>query len=687
MVSNNTGNLGQPQWFKVVPNKNLTNITETFSSNDKPSETQTDSPSTVSIPTPAPSTETITSSGQVSYTFKGTKSERQQHLLCELKDIYQRSKSNEKVNLFVQLIRTIYRLFLSFAKNTIFYYLSEDYNRTLTIQEHLTNKGSYNFIHKNLFLDLIKDKSGAEFDQLRSGLNRMRTSESSLVLGLSQTARHMLAKEQLGEFQKLKPGEDMWMDLSSRPGGHSMKGRISCEMDGTYIFHLSNSGAGLGENEDFHPKARSHSGKPVYQIVSRSVPLSKENFSLEFFKEMMEATLKGKYPEGHSEFTTEEEQKKAANGELLQPIGAIYAVARKYGMANQQIAYSSESPLWSRAQFKSSCVPNSYWKMAKTVLTDAQYKELRLDLRIRSLQKNYVKIVNDWDRSDTAKTMALDQVVKLMWGIDKKNKQTSEFKLYEKIHNDLIERGARLRADVKLENPQKLLNLSDIRHIKVREAALKRIGNFKAKVLFENITDSDGTVHTVEIRREENGNPKGILSNAYLLYEAIVSEDDKTIDLTLKNLVKIFSPGNSDPESILIRPQDFNDLNIITALLINLANKLNDIDSTKSGILKQHIIANIAKDLFLILAAKKGNAIWDKDFLELGNYIFKVNDHLLAQSESNAVKALASSENLWSKYLRSFKLNTLFRRWNLAEEKAIAILNKSNLKPNLPPAP
>lgn len=173
----------------------------------------------------------------------------------KLETIYQ-NRQQDNNSSFYNSIQKISSFVKELWRMSPFYNLTNEYNEFMLTQENLVDTGSFNFIHKDIFLDMIKDKEGPEFNSLRQGIAEMQCLEGNVIKGFFQSGRDAIAEKMFDQFSGLKNGENMWIDLSSCPGAHAMKGRIFWEEgeEGKvqYKFQMANTGAGIEYNADLH---------------------------------------------------------------------------------------------------------------------------------------------------------------------------------------------------------------------------------------------------------------------------------------------------------------------------------------------------------------------------------------------------------------------------------------------------
>ncbi len=527
--------------------------------------------------------------------FYSRLSDKNKTRFTQLTELY--AKGTRARTPILDLIQKVASCIKELWRQSPLYALSKDYNLLLMAHEGLSHAGSFNFIHKQLFLKLIKDRNGPHYDDLRQGIKNMETLESTVVKGVTPLGREELARKMQNKFESLKPGESMWIDLSSRPGKHAMKGRIACDHEGFCIFQMSNTGAGIESNQDLH-KAQVYKGKPRCQTVVEWGPFAKNELGKDFFHDIINATILGKAPQDYIPKTASKEKATGTFGEAIEPIQAIYYAVRKHFESKIPLKdIRIDSPYWSREQQGPSCVPNSFWGLARVVLSAEEYKNARMDIRIRNLQRNYQKIVSGWDRSDYTKIKALEQVQKLIKSLEKSNQQVPA--VLQRIAKDVEDRIPETRRCVKLKNHNKFHLTEEMKEIVVRVPKFISIpGSLKAHVEFTVEKMADGSNLTLPVTRDAEGKPEGVTTLGHLVYEAILNDDDTAIQNSLTPFLSLLN--TSAPGKL---PCNRDELAILIRLFLILAEQLREIDRTIEGRAKQMAIVNIAQSLYTVYFA------------------------------------------------------------------------------------
>ena len=179
-------------------------------------------------------------------------------------------KKDTERSFIIKIPQLIFSFFKDLWRKTDIYCLSKEHNRTIMIQENLLTHGNMRGANDNIqikaFLKHLKNKDTPEFKDLRQALGKLTTLDDIRITSLFSGGRDSIAGKYVAQCQKLNPGESMWVELSSRPGEHSMKGRLARNEDGKYIFQMSNTGAGIGDHPEWHKNEYFQSAN-FYQTV------------------------------------------------------------------------------------------------------------------------------------------------------------------------------------------------------------------------------------------------------------------------------------------------------------------------------------------------------------------------------------------------------------------------------------
>lgn len=494
-----------------------------------------------------------------------------------------------KANFIKEGAQKLYSSIKKYWRTTPLYYFSEEHNMLSMSQENLSDRGSLAYIQKNLFINLIKNKHSDNFDSLREELKNMRTLQGKIIISKFPRGKKLLANQIYHQFESLGKGESMWIDLSSYPGEHAMMGRIECNQDGKYVFQMSNTGAGIDVYPEMHKKQYKN-GKIYYQTVLEWGPFDKNVIKKEFFADLMNATLDGKNPKNIDSKDLKEREGKF--GEDLLPINAVYESVFKAFKDVEPNSPGIDTPYWSRAQQGPSCVPNSIWSLCRVCLTKDEYKEMRTDIRIRNLERNYKQLISGNDRSTHTKIKCLDQIQKLIASAQKD--LIGVPKNFQNIAEDLEESIGK-KNEMLFQNKHPLKFNQNITQLPLRTAKLKPVlGEIKANVELTMMkTDKNEPVY-VTINRL-NGKPTGLATTAYLFYESFLSGDQKVTEKALKSYIAYLK---SQPYPSLIQGEDVGELFNICQLFKNLSIALQTVDGTAEGKEKQLAMINIAQTLF-----------------------------------------------------------------------------------------
>lgn len=492
-----------------------------------------------------------------------------------------------------------------------FFLFTKEYNEFVLTQHNLSDRGGFSFTQKGVFLDLIKGKEGAEFEELRQGIKEMQTLERNVVAGALPFGKDLIAKQLKSQFDHLGVGDNMWLDLGSCQGRHSMKGRIKQIEENKYIFQMANTGCGLSENSDIHPSLRDDkTGKVLYQTVIEWGPFEKDVMTKDFFKRLLEATVDGKQPEG-VDVVNLSENVEGKYQEIIPPILSIYSVIRQQFKENNvplaQKEYNAENAnYWSPEQIGPTCVPNSFWSLARATLTHDQLQELKTDARIRYLQRNYKTIASGKDQSYFSLIQASEQARVLQRTQENQGLRTSN--LIQKITQDLVSRGGQnLEMQLINRNGLDMSNLPE--KTTLREAILrKNTGNASINVDFQTLP--------IEISLQRNG----LAAGAYLLYEAVLTGDESIIKESFERFEKEY---NKDINNIQVNLGELNALAALTQLFDRLSFQFQNLDGSLPAREKQLMLMNVSKTLYTIVFK---NFITDAEIKKNEYYINFIKD-------------------------------------------------------------
>lgn len=212
-------------------------------------------------------------------------------------------------------------------------------------------------------------------------------------------------------------------------------------------------------------------------------PFDKKSLKLDFFKDIVNATVSGIPPQNFEEVMSRRPEKldKPENvdnleeigdgkyGETVKPILAVYSAVRKQFQDVDLSKPEVDTFYWSSEQMGPTCVPNSYWSLARVILSEEQFSELRTDARIRYFQRNYQKIASGEDRSSASLLHAIEQVNALL---SEAEGVGSSVKLFQNIRQDLLSREGGAKKLMFNNNPFEWENLPD--RVNIRQASLKK---------------------------------------------------------------------------------------------------------------------------------------------------------------------------------------------------------------------
>lgn len=505
-------------------------------------------------------------------------------------------QKNQEMGFLEDLAERISSFFKELWKNSFFFTLTDEYNEFIMTQENLIDRGTFNFLQKDIFLDLIKDEDEPEFKDLSNGMQKLHSLEGNVIKSYL-TINHSGVPEKMWEdFQALDLNENksMWIDLGSCPGEHSMKGRIVRVGDDEYRFQMSNTGAGIDKYPLLHKTGR-RDGKEVYQTVVEW-SFTKNELQPEFFKKLIDATVFGTPANGVKEEASQEDVGKY--GEAIAPISAVYSVILDQFPDDHLVDKPLNDPInasyWSSEQIGPSCVPYSNWSLARVVLKPEQYQKLRTEARIRYFQRNYKKIASGEDTSLSSLLHASEQVSALLTEAKGRN-----IHLFKAIQNDISDRF--IEKALINEAPFDWDGLPQKTEITMRDAKLSKSGRSHVVVEFEELTN-DGKPIKFQIERDENQEPTGLITLSYLLYEAILSGHADIISTYVDKFVD-FINKHPDPSEISINI-GLEDFNQFMYAFYHLAERFQAVDGTIASRQKQLQIVNIAETIHTVLFTK-----------------------------------------------------------------------------------
>lgn len=588
----------------------------------------------------------------------------------KIENSYKTRQPQEQENLgFLEdLIERISSFVNELWKSSFFFTLTAEYNEFMMTQENLIDSGTLNFIQKDIFLDLIKDETEPEFEDLRNGMQKMHSLEGNVIKSYLTFNNSGVPKKMWEDFQALdENNKSMWIDLSSCPGKHAMKGRIEYKGDGNYIFQMSNTGAGINKYPNLHKLDR-RDGKEVYQTVVEW-SFKKEDLQGEFFKKLIDATVFGT-PVGETENISEDD--KGKYGEGIEAISAVYSVVlEQFPKAPEDKPI--DSSYWSSEQIGPSCVPYSNWSLARVVLKPEQYQKLRTEARIRYFQRNYQKIASGEDTSLSSLLHASEQVSALLTEAEAKGRSVF---LFQKIQQDITDRY----LEKKLINNDSLTWQALPEEITMRKAKLSKSGRSHVNVEFEELNHNDKPIK-IKIKRDENQQPTGLVTLSYLLYEALVSGDDELVQ-TYVDKFSNFTRDHPNPFNVEI-DMEIQEFNYLMYLFYHLAENFQEVDGTIAARHKQLQITNIAETLHTIYFKELiGNN--DDHLKELGSDIQeRMNNSLEFYKIFDTGKHLNPENNYWagaSRKLRPWEFSPLWNAYQIRNNFMVNEIKQKALK-------
>ena len=365
--------------------------------------------------------------------------------------------------------------------------------------------------------------------------------------------------------------------------------RVTKIKDDDFTLQFSNTGAGLDENPDFHPRESFGSGN--YQVTAEIQHITSEKLQGDFFERCSKLMMSN--------------NKNSVDSLIMQ----IYEEMKTLG---SPIKYPvKDSPYWSRQQLGGSCVPSSVWAMAKMVLNKDEIKKLETDMRLKSLIANYKMIKNGWDQSSTAKIMVLDQIQTL------KNDFKQKVDIFDTIEEELLGKLNMSSPEMKIAGNKGLPSLIKSKSngevvLKAKKANLRAAETkLTARLSFENVEPAAALEFKAVQNPEKPSNYQGknLCDKYYLLYLAIACGDHKDSTLFLQDAMKcmeecvqLFLNKEESKLQSLLGPKET--VLKMADLLDDLASQLGKIDKTRSGMAKGFVLAEMAAFIKTILHEK-----------------------------------------------------------------------------------
>nr|MBA3284029.1 hypothetical protein [Nitrosopumilus sp.] len=415
-------------------------------------------------------------------------------------------------------------------------------------------------------------------------------------------AKDALAQKLFNQAVELKHGQSMWVDMSSIPGQHSIKGRIERTEKGEYLFQMSNTGTGVPEHSNWH-KQEYFQNSNFYQTVVQWGPFdTPDTFSKEFFYDLLNACLDGKVPAG---VEMEKIDGKGEYGEDLQAVDAIYKTLGNHLKKPADLPINEYPSYWSTLQEGPSCVPNSIWALIRVSLSENEYQDLRTEIQLHNLKHLYNAILSGNDRTDYTLIRALEQVKTLIVNAESKGKGKAAPVLLKNIQSDLENRASDRKIKVKIINSNPRLISDFSTEVELKLGRLKRLpGALKAEVVYESLLISHPNSHNdatkIKIERNAQGEPTGASTLAFLLYDALLRDNDEEVATKLKDFVG-FMDKIEDPSSITV---DKGELLALTKMFYMLSWDFRKVDGTLQSRPKQLALANISQALYTLLYAQ-----------------------------------------------------------------------------------
>lgn len=604
-----------------------------------------------------------------------------------LQELY--ANRDAEPDFLIKLGRKIFPTSIDDRRKSDDYMHSEEHNRIILIQDNLvtSDNGTYDKPQVKLFKSHTANNPSPSVVKLHQALENFTTFDT-LDLA-SSSSRDSLADTLEKQSLELKPGESMWVDMTTL-GMHSMKGRIEKTDDGKYVFQMSNTGAGVSKHSNWH-KSETFMSSNFYQTVVQWGPFETSNiFSKEFFRDIMNACLDGKAPDGVEIENTDE---LGENGEALQAIDTVYKTLGHHLPEPNDLPLRENLSHWSTLQEGGSCVPNSIWALIRVSLPESEYQGLRTEIQLNNLQHLYQSIISGKDATDYTLLLALEQVKTLIINAETAGKGKAAPEIYKNIQKDLQSRvSARQLADddlkINIINPNPVIISDATMEVELKAGRLvRRPGELNADVVYESISDmyplsnrpQDGKIKepSLKIERDDQGEPTGVATLAFLLYEAILNDESIEIEAKLKKFVG-FLNGIEDPAEI---KADKEELLALTKMFNTLSVDSRNIDGTSQSRPKQLALINISQALYTLLYAQcvktNQNPYDQKSAINVaGVDMFENVDELkraaLTFSKlASKVQQGVYGSNIWYEEDRGIRVFHNKNKWNAYNERLI----------------
>lgn len=546
---------------------------------------------------------------------------RYKHTVNELEETYKKNDLPSTSTLFGE----IKNIFIGISGHYGGMIIERNW-KALQIQEHLLQDVySISTVHIADFTRMLNGRTGAGFIALQQELSEMVGGFGSEVGKWLPGGRDRWATSLKARVSAMKDGNSIWVDALTVKGVHGMMMRITKKGD-KYDLRFANTGAGIQDNSDFHPKKTdTQTGKVLYQTVALIKDIDKDRLFESFHRFALAAH--GELPPASSNVTEIKGQ------EDVTIINDMYRVLRELGTP-VKVAKKNQQ-YWSREQEGSSCVPSSIWAMAKMVLNRDELHELKMDMRMTKLLEDYKEIKKGSDQDSTQKIIVLDLIQKLK-GVYKKNGEKSP-EIFDKIEKELCTSLEMIYPEIKIVSPSN----TEIKHFTTQMGATEeyalvpveatwhpRVGTCVTDLQFKKLEMVETYTVTKDPNYPENDiwHGKTVLDSIYLLYFHIAKGDQSKSIIYLKQVMdrfheletmKTFIEQNSKKKKKLKNEKQLqlhgkkptiHDLNselknkksvlqkkssLTIKLLTSLTDQFPLIDCTRSGIAKRAVLAKL----------------------------------------------------------------------------------------------
>ncbi|HEV8051788.1 MAG TPA: hypothetical protein VGP47_04775, partial [Parachlamydiaceae bacterium] len=309
-------------------------------------------------------------------------------------------------------------------------------------------------------------------------------------------------------------------------------------------------------------------------------------------------------------------------------IDALYRELKTLGKKGTLNATDDER-CWGRAQINGSCAASCISAMTRTCLETEEFRQVEINMQIKSLVKHYKLIETGKDTSSTRKLMVLDLIQALKMELNSDDRL-----LLEDIEVKVKKSLKMLNAELKISNSSKvdmdslIVDIDSL--ISKGEGELYKFTPFIPKItkdtgllvssaaqqgiLKANVKiEKDPTVNFHFDIKRENKRWVGLNleDKIALLCFHVANGDHEETDACMIDLLKELNNGQK------LSDEGMEKQNFTLKLLINLSDEFRNVDNTRSGIAKQLFLSTLAIDQFC-----KSN---DFDFNEIKNDFWKID--------------------------------------------------------------